>query len=174
MLLSLTITPSKLSAFMKTLCHKQLTFGSLFGKEIYADFNGGQITSDAGTLLLRDIDNRHNITKSLAKVLHDPRRPDRNRHDFETMLKQRLFSIALGYEDTNDAAFLRNDPAVKIAAGWLPASSPDLASQPTLCRLENRATRRDIRRLSEELVQPLSASSSQEKKGGYCRHGFHR
>lgn len=89
---------------MNTLCHKQLTFGSLFGKEIIADFKGGQITSDAGSLLLRDIDNQHGITSSLAAVLHDPRRPDRIRHDLDSMLKQRMFSIALGYEDTNDAA----------------------------------------------------------------------
>jgi hypothetical protein len=67
------------------------------------------------------------------------------------MLQQRLFSIAIGYEDNNDAAFLRRDPAVKIAADKLPDTSPDLASQPTLCRLENRATKKDIRRLSEQL-----------------------
>jgi len=164
MLLSLKITPFNTGAFMNTPCHKQLTFGSLFGKEIIADFNGGQITSDAGTLLLRDIDNRHNITKSLANVLHDPRRPDRIRHGIETMLKQRLFSIALGYEDTNDAAFLRSDPAVKIAAGRLPSSSPDLASQPTLCRLENRVTRRDIRRLSEELFSLYLQAHPKKRK----------
>jgi hypothetical protein len=67
------------------------------------------------------------------------------------MLKQRLFSIANGYEDNNDAAFLRSDPAVKIAADKLPESSSDLASQPTLCRLENRVTQKDIRRFSEQL-----------------------
>lgn len=134
---------------MNTLCHKQLTFGSLFNKEIIADFNGGQITSDAGSLLLRDIDNQHGITSSIAAVLHDPRRPDRVRHDLDTMLKQRIFSIALGYEDANDATFLRRDPAVKIATGKLPASSAALASQPTLSRMENRATRKDIRRLSD-------------------------
>ncbi len=134
---------------MNTLCHKQLTFGSLLNKGIIADFNRGQITSDAGSLLLRDIDNQHGITSSIAAVLHDPRRPDRVRHDLDTMLKQRIFSIALGYEDANDATFLRRDPAVKIATGKLPASSAALASQPTLSRMENRATRKDIRRLSD-------------------------
>ena len=137
--------------FMNTLCHKQLTFESLLGKKITADFEGGQITSDAGCLLLREIDKQHGITESLAGILHDPRRPDRILHDNRSMLQQRLFSIAIGYEDNNDAAFLRRDPAVKIATDKLPDTSPDLASQPTLCRLENRATQKDIRRLSEQL-----------------------
>ena len=135
---------------MNTPCHKQLTSGSLFNKEIIADFNGGQITSDAGSLLLRDIDNQHGITSSIAAVLHDPRRPDRIRHDLDTMLKQRIFSIAPGCEDANDATFLRRDPAVKIATGKLPASSAAPASQPTLSsRMENGVTRKDIRRLSD-------------------------
>ena len=137
--------------FVNTLCHKQLTFESLLGKKIVADFEGGQITSDAGCLLLREIDKQHGITENLAAILHDPRRPDRILHDNRSMLQQRLFSIAIGYEDNNDAAFLRRDPAVKIATDKLPDTSPDLASQPTLCRLENRATRKDIRRLSEQL-----------------------
>lgn len=153
MLLSLTITTANKNAFMKTLCHKQLTFESLLGKKIVADFEGGQMTSDAGCLLLREIDKRHGITENLAGILHDPRRPDRIRHDNRSMLQQRLYSIALGYEDNNDAAFLRKDPAVKIAADKLPGASSNLASQPTLCRLENRATQKDIRRLSEELIK---------------------
>ena len=119
--------------FVTTLCHKQLTFESLLGKKIVADFEGGQITSDAGCLLLREIDKQHGITENLAAILHDPRRPDRILHDNRSMLQQRLFSIAIGYEDNNDAAFLRRDPAVKIATDKLPDTSSDLASQPTLC-----------------------------------------
>jgi hypothetical protein len=138
---------------MNTLCHKQLSFESIFGKKVIADFHGGQITSDAGCLLLREIDKRHGIAESLANTLHDPRRPDRIRHDICTMLKQRLFAIANGYEDNNDAAFLRKDPAMKIATDKLPDSSLDLASQPTLCRLENGVTQKDIRRLSEKLFE---------------------
>ena len=136
---------------MSTLCHKQLTLKSLFGKEIVADFEGGKITSDAGSILFREIDSRHGITESLAKLLHDPRRPDRIRHELHTILRQRLFSIGLGYEDNNDAAFLRHDPAVKIAAERLPDSAADLASQPTLCRFENTVCSTDLLRLSEQL-----------------------
>jgi hypothetical protein len=151
MLLSLNNQQETKDAFMNTLCHKQLTFESLLGKKIVADFEGGQITSDAGCLLLREIDKQHGITENLANILHDPRRPDRILHDNRSMLQQRLYSIALGYEDNNDAAFLRKDPAVKIATDKLPEPSSDLASQPTLSRLENRATRKDIHQLSEQL-----------------------
>lgn len=136
---------------MNTLCHKQLSFESLFGKKVIADFEGGQITSDAGSLLLREIDNRHKITAGLAATLHDSRQSDRVLHDYRTMLMQRLISIAVGYEDNNDAAFLRKDPAVKIAASKLPEPAHDLASQPTLCRFENRATIKDLRRMSNQL-----------------------
>lgn len=153
MLLSLNNQHGTKDAFMNTLCHKQLTFESLLGKKIIADFDGGKITSDGGSLLLREINQRHGITPRLAACLHDPRRPDRVQHDFPIMLKQRIFSIALGYEDNNDAAILRGDPALKIAAGRLPDSSADLASQPTLCRFENAVTVKDLHRLSNQLFQ---------------------
>ena len=90
---------------MNISCHKQLTFENIWGKKIIADFEGGQITSDAGCILLREIDKRLGITKRLADILHAPRRPDRILHDNLSMLRQRLFSIATGYEDNNDAAF---------------------------------------------------------------------
>jgi hypothetical protein len=66
-------------------------------------------------------------------------------------VKQRIFSIAMGYEDTNDSTTLRRDPALKTMSGRLPETSRDLASQPTLCRFENRVTRKDLRRLADRL-----------------------
>ena len=68
-------------------------------------------------------------------------------------MRQRLFAIAQGYEDNNDAATLAKDPAFKIMAGKAPESAPDLASQPTLSRFENRATAKDLRRLSDRLLE---------------------
>jgi hypothetical protein len=137
---------------METVCHKQLSFGSLFSKEIVADFTGGLITSDAGGLVLREIDQRYRLTEKAASCLRDSRDPHRVTHDLQTLLRQRLFSIALGYEDNNDAATLSQDPAVKMMAGRLPESSRDLASQPTLSRFENMVTTKDLRRLSDVLV----------------------
>jgi hypothetical protein len=75
------------------------------------------------------------------------------RHDLLTLVRQRLFAIAQGYEDANDAATLAKDPAFKVMADRAPETSDDLASQPTLSRFENRVTAKDLRRLSESLLE---------------------
>jgi hypothetical protein len=138
---------------MKTVCHKQLRFESLFNKEVTVCFDGGRMTSDGGGLLLREIDKRYNLTPTAAACPHDPRDPNRTLHDTATLLKQRIFSIALGYEDTNDAHTLRHDAALKVISGKLPETSPGLASQPTLCRFENLVTGKDLRKLADWLIK---------------------
>jgi hypothetical protein len=137
---------------LNTLCHKQLRFESLFSKEVIADLEGGQITTDAGGLVLREVDQRYRIAEKAAACLHDFRAPGKVKHDLLTLIRQRLFAIALGYEDNNDAATLAKDPAFKIMAGRAPESAPDLASQPTLSRFENQVSARDLRRLSDGLL----------------------
>jgi len=137
---------------METVCHNQLLFESLFSKEVIADFAGGRITSDAGGLLLRELDQRYRIAEKAAACLHDPRDSGKVKHHLLTLVRQRLFAIALGYEDNNDAAWLSKDPALKIMAGRAPESAGDLASQPTLSRFENRVTAKDLRRLSNCLI----------------------
>ena len=116
---------------MKTVCHKQLSFKSLFSKEIIACFDGGRMTSDGGGLLLREIDERYGVTAAAALSIHDRRDRKRTLHDMVALLRQRIFSIALGYEDANDAHTLKGDPALKIMSGRLPETDADLASQPT-------------------------------------------
>jgi hypothetical protein len=138
---------------METVCHDQLTFESLFSKEVVADFAGGRITSDAGGLLLRELDQRYRVTEKVAGCLQDPRESHKVKHDLLTLVRQRLFAIAQGYEDNNDAATLARDPVFKIMAGRAPESSDDLASQPTLSRFENRVTSKDLRRLSDWLLK---------------------
>jgi hypothetical protein len=137
---------------METVCHNQLTFESIFSKEVIADFAGGRITSDAGGLLLRELDQRYRLAENAARCLHEPREGHKVKHDLLTLVRQRLFAIAQGYEDNNDAATLAKDPAFKIMAGKAPESAPDLASQPTLSRFENRVTAKDLRRLSDWLL----------------------
>jgi len=136
---------------MKPVCHKQLHLGSLFGKKIVGDFEGGRITSDGGGFVLRELDKRYGLTDGIANSLHDGRDRSRIVHEMKTLLKQRIFLIAMGYEDTNDSTTLRRDPTLKAISGRLPETSGDLASQPTLCRFENRVTRRDLRRLADRL-----------------------
>jgi hypothetical protein len=89
---------------METVCHKQLRFESLFSKEVIADLEGGQITSDAGGLLLRELDQRYRIAGKTAACLHDPRDAGKVKHDLLTLVRRRLFAIALSYDDNNDAA----------------------------------------------------------------------
>ena len=102
---------------METVCHNQLRFESLFSKEVIADFAGGRITSDAGGLVLRELDQRYRLAENVARCLHDPRDSHKVKHDLLTLVRQRLFAIAQGYEDNNDAAWLATDPAFKIMAG---------------------------------------------------------
>jgi hypothetical protein len=98
------------------------------------------------------VDQRYRITEKAAVCLHDPRDSGKVKHDLLTLVRQRLFAIALGYEDNNDAAWLSKDPALKILAGKAPESAPDLASQPTLSRFENQVSAKDLRRLSIVLL----------------------
>jgi hypothetical protein len=95
---------------METVCHKQLIFESLFHKEVIADYEGGRITSDAGGLLLRELDQRYRLTEKAVRCLHDPRDSHKVKHDLLTMVRQRLPAIAQGYEDNNDAAGLGPGP----------------------------------------------------------------
>jgi hypothetical protein len=138
---------------LNTLCHNQLHFESLFSKEVIADFEGGRITTDAGGLLLRELDQRYRLAENVSRCLRDSRQTHKVQHDLQTLVRQRLFAIAQGYEDNNDAATLAKDPAFKIMAGRSPESANDLASQPTLSRFENRVNAKDLRRLSDGLLE---------------------
>ena len=88
-----------------------------------------------------------------AACLHDPWDSRKVSPDLLTLVRQRLLAIAQGYEDPNDAATLARDPACKIMAGKAPESANDLASQPNLCRFENRVAAMDLRRLSDQLLE---------------------
>lgn len=123
-------------------------------RRVVADFGGGAITSDAGGLLLREADRRLGLTAALAAAIADPRDPSRIVHEQVTMLRQRIFGIALGYEDLCDHGTLRDDPVFKL----LGAADAAMASAPTLCRLENRADRRSMWRMAAALVDTFIAS----------------
>jgi hypothetical protein len=90
-------------------------------------FDGGRLTSDAGGLLLREADRRISLTRALAERMTDPRDPNKITHDQRTMLVQRIFGIALGYEDGNDHLTLRHDPVFQILADQAPDPEEPLA-----------------------------------------------
>jgi len=142
-----------------TECNRQpLTFSSLSRRKILADFDGGRLTSDGGGLLLREADRTLGLTRALAACVADPRQPAKIVHDTQTMLAQRIFGIALGYEDLNDHQTLRTDPVMQVLAEGRPADDAPLASPATLCRFENRVTRQTLVRMSEVLVDQFIAS----------------
>ena len=109
------------------------------GRKIEGNFEGGNVSSDGGLVLLRQVDRWIGLTKTLAQRLPDGRDPDKIEHSLESMLRQRIYGLALGYEDLNDHDFLRKDLL------WQTASerTEELASCSTLCRLENRAGRKE-------------------------------
>src|SRR5215472_14768692 len=106
-------------------------------KKITAAFDGGRISSDGGVLLLALAERRMGIVDRLAAESVDRREPCRVVHALSDILRARILAIACGYEDANDLAHLRSDPALKLACGHLPDSGRDLCSQPTMSRWEN-------------------------------------
>ena len=142
-----------------TDCNRDpLAFSRLNSKAVVADFLGGQITTDAGALLLREVDDRIGLFDALNAAIPDPRHPVFIVHDQRAMIAQRVTALALGYEDLNDHQTLRADPALQVAAGKLPEADQSLASPPTLCRLENRVDRKALVQISEVLVDQFIAA----------------
>ena len=133
-----------------TSCLPQLSFSFYRHRPLRADFSGGQISSDAGLLPLRAFDQRHGLTRDLAKCLTDFREEERTRHSVLSLFRQRLYQIIAGYEDANDADRLRHDPAFQILADQ-PLGTP-LGSQPTLSRWENSPAPRDLLHLQDALL----------------------
>jgi len=128
-------------------------------RKLVAEFSGGSITSDAGLLLLREADRQIGLLDALDAAIVDPRHPLFIVHPQRTLLAQRVFGIACGYEDLNDHQHLRDDPLWQAATDHPgPDDCPTLASPPTLCRLENRITHATLVRLAGVLVETFIAS----------------
>jgi hypothetical protein len=120
-------------------------------KPVAVDFDGGDLSSDAGLMPLALADQRLQLTQRLAAAVADPRDPDRIAHSMHDLFRERVYLIAQGYEDANDANSMRHDPLLKVAVGREP-SEPPLASQSTLSRWENAVTTKDLRRMADVLV----------------------
>ncbi len=117
-----------------------------------AAFDGGRITSDGGLLWLARVDSELGLCEAISE--HVPEwRKRRGRHPLASLVRQRVFQIACGYEDQNDSDTLREDPLLKVVCGSLPDSGRDLGSQPTICRMENAATIRSCHKIAEVLFE---------------------
>jgi hypothetical protein len=127
-------------------------------KELCARFDGGRLSSDGGVLLLRGIEKRLGLAERLAGCLTDIREPASTIHSYADMIRARLFAIACGYEDCDDLDRLRFDPAFKLACGRLAETGRDLMSQPTLSRLENAPSWRQLARMGLSMIDQFCAS----------------
>jgi hypothetical protein len=138
---------------------EQLCFPPIAGHTVRADFQGGALSSDFGALLLRGIDRQIGLTARLAAAVRDKRHQSYIDHPLRDLLAQRIYQIASGYADGNDANTLRRDPLFKLGVDRLPLEADqDLASAPTFSRLEHSVDRKDLYRLTQALVDHFIAS----------------
>ena len=129
-----------------------IRFDTALGVPLEATFDAGRLTSDGGLPWLHLAETQLGLCAAFAAEVPDWRRGP-VRHSLGALVRQRVFQIACGYEDQDDADTLRGDPLLKLVCGRWPESDPDLASQPTLSRLENAVDRRACYRLGQALLE---------------------
>lgn len=136
-----------------TVCKTDLPFDFPQPRPLSVQFSDLELSSDAGLLLVRQADEGLGLTAALASCIEEWRDPAKVTHSLAQLVQQRVYQISGGYEDANDSNHLRHDPIYKIACGRLPIAGEDLlASQPTITRLENQVTRRDIGRMRGQYI----------------------
>ena len=145
---------------MSNCTQAEIEFPGVKRRQVTADFSGGAITSDAGVLLLRDIDQRLGLLASVSSVTKDNRRRKSCHHDLVSLIRQRVYGLALGHEDLNDHQTLRDDAALQTAVNQVDS----LASSPTLCRLENRADRETAVEIHRVMVEQFIGSFKRAPK----------
>jgi Transposase DDE domain group 1 len=163
------ILVSSLSHHAATECAPAMTdgnevfsaFPAVGGKSVRLTFDGGRLTSDAGVLLLAEVERRLGIAERLARCIDDRRDPAAVRHSLAEMIRFRALLIACGYPDGNDCDLLRRDPAFKMAVGRLPDSGADLCSQPTISRLENLPGPIALKRMMAAMIDIFCDSFAQ-------------
>ncbi len=150
---------------MTNITTKQgVLFKGLSKKVVVTRFDQAHASSDGGALLLKACDKRLKLSQTLAACLQDKRQQIKVSHSMQEMFQQRMFSIACGYTDANDAARLSSDPILKLLSGRDAVDGDDLASQPTLSRFENGVRRADLLRMSEALAETVIGRHKRRKK----------
>ena len=147
--LTRTLNPTVTKRYMN-----KIRFSTSCRRLVSANFEGGAITSDAGVVLLRELDNKLGVSRELAKALPDDRVAGRVEHKLDAMIRQRVFALCCGYEDLNDHQELRRDPAWQTAVG----KAQQLAGDSTLNRWENRADRECCVAMSKVLIEQFIRS----------------
>jgi len=131
-------------------------------KPVEISFTSEEISIDGGLLILNEVEKNIGVIKALASCIKDERHQSYVEHSIESMICQRVFQIAAGYEDTNDCDTLKQDAIIKMCAGQLPVTGKPLASQPTMCRMENKPTRKELYDIAYALFDIFIKSYSEE------------
>src|SRR5947209_5008907 len=155
---------------MATACVAQVTFRfEPKGKPVVAAFDIPDASSAGGLVLLRGIDTQLGLTKRLAACVDDERQAAKVRHGMLELVRQRVFGLAAGYADCNDAARLADDVIHKLVIGRDPIAGPALASQPTLSRFENAVGRRTLIAMGHVLADTVIEHHRRRLKGRATR-----
>jgi len=131
-------------------------------KPIELSFTAEKISSDGGLLLMKEIENQSGILEAISNCIEEDRHPGYIKHSINSMLTQRVFQIAAGYEDANDCDTLRDDMVLKICSDVLPESGNSLSSQPTMSRFENSLSRSELYKIAVAFVDNFIQSYSRE------------
>ena len=136
------------------------SFQALKSKKVELSFTADEISSDGGLMLLREIDKKLKLTQKVASLLPDPRDSSKITHSWQSLLQQRVYAIAAGYEDLNDHDILRRVSALQVSVEREEA----LASSATLCRLEGYAKQKSLFEIHKIFVDTWLKSYSKEPK----------
>ena len=137
---------------MEDCATRRMRFETPASLALEATFDGGKLTSDGGLTWLSEVDEELELCETIARCVPEWRRR-KGHHSLASLIRQRVFQIASGYEDQNDSNTLRVDPLLKMVCGSLPESGSELASQPTMSRLENAVDARGCYRMAQALVE---------------------
>lgn len=149
---------------MADIC-SPLPYNFFSKKALEVKFSGLDLSSDAGLLLVRQAEQKQEICQGLVHCLEDRRDPSKIQHTMNQLVSQRIYQIAGGYEDANDSNYLRHDPIFKIACERLPIAGEELlASQPTISRLENQVTKKELAAIRQLFVDRFIQAYQQAPK----------
>ena len=136
----------------ENITSQSVLFEGGFVKPVLAVFDQPASSSDGGALLLKLADERLGLSRAVAAALPDEREASKVKHSLLNVVHQRVFGIGNGYEDANDASRLRSDPTHQLLLGRIPGVGSELASQPTISRLENAFKERQLRAAGEAVT----------------------
>lgn len=152
------------------ITRQSVLFPNLLPRPVVVKFDQPHSSSDGGAILLKACDERLRLTERLARCIEDTRQAGKVEHSVRDLVRQRLYGIACGYADCNDAARLAEDPIQKLLIGRDPVRGAALASQPTLSRFENAPRRADLYRMGEALAETVIERHRRRLGAGKVNH----